>query len=144
MIRDVWRKYNVSTIFVLPLFWDITLNVVSSIKGSLKIPFTQLAIEYGLENIQKVKEIELYNPLDINKQGPIILFSLGNNDPQKINILLDEISGIAVRSGMHCAQPIVSRLNPNGLLRASFYFYNTFEEIDVFIKTLKDIQKKFL
>ena len=50
MIRDVWRKYNVSTIFVLPLFWDITLNVVSSIKGSLKIPFTQLAIEYGLEN----------------------------------------------------------------------------------------------
>jgi len=101
-------------------------------------------LEYGLENIQKVKEIELYNPLDINKQGPIILFSLGNNDPQKINILLDEISGIAVRSGMHCAQPIVSRLNPNGLLRASFYFYNTFEEIDVFIKTLKDIQKKFL
>ena len=50
MLREIWNKYNVSTIFVLPLFWDITINVISSIKGGLRIPFVQLAIEYGLEN----------------------------------------------------------------------------------------------
>jgi len=57
-------------------------------------------------------------------------------------MLLDDIAGIATRSGMHCAQPIVSRLNSQGLTRVSFYFYNTKEEIDILMETLKKISKE--
>lgn len=70
MLREIWNKYNVSTIFVLPLFWDITANVMSSIKGGLKIPFIQLAIEYGLENtyLYKNKRFDGNLYLKFNKE----------------------------------------------------------------------------
>lgn len=55
--------------------------------------------------------------------------------------MLDEMDNIACRTGMLCAQPIVERLNPKGIVRASFYVYNTEEEIDIFIKDLKQILK---
>jgi cysteine desulfurase/selenocysteine lyase len=68
------------------------------------------------------------------------MFDCGKIDCQDIAMLLND-EGIAIRSGMHCAQPIVSKYNKNGLARASFYFYNTQEEIEFFIKKLKEIIK---
>lgn len=52
MLRQIWKKYNVSTVIILPLFWDITTNIISSNKkhNGLRIPFIQLCIEYGLKN----------------------------------------------------------------------------------------------
>jgi cysteine desulfurase/selenocysteine lyase len=48
-----------------------------------------------------------------------------------------------VRSGMHCAEPLISSFNEKGLVRASMYFYNSIEEINVFIKALKKIVSVF-
>jgi len=81
--------------------------------------------------------VTTYGPKNEN-QGGIVLF-----DCKKINchdiatILNDE--GIAIRSGMHCAQPLVSSLNEDGLARASFYIYNTEDEVMFFIKKLKEL-----
>ncbi len=101
----------------------------------------QELLDYCFENLEKINNITTYNNKDAKKQAPIVLFSLKNILSRELSSLLDVYSNIATRAGVHCAQPLVSSLNKDGLSRASFYFYNSFEEIDVFIKTLKTIDK---
>ena len=99
-------------------------------------------LECAINEILKIEDLVCYNPLDIKKQGPILLFNLKGINCRELSTLLDQTKNIATRAGMHCAEPIVSRFDKNGVTRASFYFYNTREEIDVFIDTLKFINKK--
>jgi len=96
---------------------------------------------YALKRTKEINNLILYNPKNIDNQGPILLFSLKGIICTDLSALLDDMSGIATRAGMHCAEPIVSRFNKQGLTRASFYLYNTKEEIDVFIDSLKRIDK---
>ncbi|MDD3177975.1 MAG: cysteine desulfurase [Candidatus ainarchaeum sp.] len=100
-------------------------------------------LDYLLEKTSSIKNLEVFNPKDSKIQAPILLFNLKGFDPRVVSSLLDEVSDIATRSGTHCAQPIVTRYNPKGLVRASLYFYNTFEEIDKFVETIKVIDKDF-
>ncbi|MFH1588496.1 MAG: cysteine desulfurase [Candidatus Diapherotrites archaeon] len=102
-------------------------------------------ISYGLERISELEEITVFGPSlkHLNERNGIILFESNKLHCHEIALALDEHSNIAVRSGMHCAQPFVSSLNKEGLARASFYLYNTKEEIDGFIKALKEIMKNF-
>ncbi len=99
-------------------------------------------LDYAINEILKIEDIVCYNPLDSKKQGPILLFNLKGINCRELSTLLDQTKNIATRAGMHCAEPIVSRFDKNGVTRASFYFYNTKKEIDVFIDTLKFINKK--
>jgi len=96
---------------------------------------------YSIKRMCEIPDIKIYNPRKIDKQGPIILFELRGIGASELTALLDDMSYIATRAGMHCAEPIVSKFNRNGLNRASFYFYNTINEIDVFIDSLKRINK---
>jgi cysteine desulfurase/selenocysteine lyase len=57
-------------------------------------------------------------------------------DPHDVAFLLDELENIAVRSGVHCAEPLHARLGLSGTVRASFYIYNTMEEIDLLCDTI--------
>ena len=66
----------------------------------------------------------------------VISFNVGNIHPYDLGTLLDKM-GIAVRTGPHCAQPIMDFYKIPGTVRASFMFYNTKEEIDLFISALK-------
>lgn len=66
----------------------------------------------------------------------MISFNIDGLHPYDIGTLLDKM-GIAVRTGHHCAQPIMDFFNIPGTVRASFSFYNTFEEIDRFIEAVK-------
>jgi cysteine desulfurase / selenocysteine lyase len=72
------------------------------------------------------------------EKSSVISFLVGNIHPYDIGMLLDKL-GIAVRTGHHCAQPLIDSLNIPGTVRASFAFYNTEEEIDVFIEALKRV-----
>jgi cysteine desulfurase/selenocysteine lyase len=65
---------------------------------------------------------------------------LGSAHPYDVGVLLDQM-GIAIRTGHHCAQPVMDRYQIPGSCRASFAFYNTFEEIDRFITALQKVQK---
>lgn len=116
------------------------------------------AVEYlrkvGMENIQKQEEkltkvaleemqnipgIKLYCPKDEKKQGGIVLFGSEKLSAHELALALSESENICIRSGMHCAEPLVSSLNKEGLARASFYLYNTEEEVQFFAKTLKEV-----
>ena len=71
-----------------------------------------------------------------NIKTAVISFNVGEIHPYDIGVILDKL-GIAVRTGHHCAQPIMDFYKIPGTIRASFSFYNTKEEIDVFITSLK-------
>ena len=105
--------------------------------------------EIGFENIQKheddllqyatkqLKEIEglvIYG--NAKHKTSVISFNVGSIHPFDIGTLLDKY-GVAIRSGHHCTQPICQFYGIPGTIRASFAFYNTFEEVDVFIEALK-------
>ncbi len=99
--------------------------------------------KYALEKMNEVKGIKFYCPQNPEKQVGTILFEIQGIEAHDLAITLDEFANIAVRSVMHCAEPLINKLNPKGLDRASFYLYNTKEEIDEFVKALKTISSSF-
>jgi cysteine desulfurase/selenocysteine lyase len=88
---------------------------------------------------QRLMEIDGMRIIGTAKEkSSVISFLVGNIHPYDIGMLLDKL-GIAVRTGLHCAQPLIDSLGIPGTVRASFAFYNTKEEIDVFIDALKRV-----
>lgn len=101
----------------------------------------QKLLKHFLKKTQEIPSLNLYCPCDEKKQRAIVLFELAGVDPLDLASALDEAKNIAIRSGMHCAEPIVSSINKQGLARASFYLYNTIEEIDVLTDEVTAISK---
>ena len=97
--------------------------------------------KFALEKINEIKGVNVFCPNNSEKQGGIILFDCKGIDPLDLGVGLDESKNIAVRSGMHCAEPIVSSINKQGLARASFYLYNTFDEIEAFTQQVMAISE---
>ncbi len=98
--------------------------------------------KYALDKLSQMKGIVLYGPNDATKRGGVISFNLGDIHPHDLATIIDE-DGIAIRSGHHCAQVLMERLDVSATSRASFYIYNTKEEIDVFIKSLERAKELF-
>ena len=95
-------------------------------------------LDYATENLKKIDNIKIYG--DINNKISVISFNIGNHHPSDIGSILDQY-GIAVRTGQHCTQPIMDHFNIPGTVRASFSFYNTKSEIDLFIEAVKKASK---
>jgi len=102
--------------------------------------------KFALERLSEMDGVNVFCPNNSQKQGGIILFDCKGIDPLDLGVGLDESKNIAVRSGMHCAEPIVSSINKQGLARASFYLYNALDEIEAFAQQVmamsKVVQKK--
>ncbi|MDI6798706.1 MAG: cysteine desulfurase [Candidatus Aenigmarchaeota archaeon] len=94
-----------------------------------------------IEGLLEVPNLALIGPKDWRKKNALVSFNIKGIEPQDLAIMLDE-NNIAVRSGMHCAYPFHKFIGENkGSVRASLYFYNTKEEIGIFIEKLKEIAK---
>jgi cysteine desulfurase/selenocysteine lyase len=98
--------------------------------------------EYALEKMSAIKGIKLYGTSDMKKRGGVISFNLGDIHPHDLATIIDE-DGVAIRSGHHCAQVLMERLDVSATSRASFYIYNTKEEVDVFIRSLNRARELF-
>lgn len=95
--------------------------------------------KYLYEQLNAIPNVCIYGPApDSVYRAPLCSFNVKNIHPTDIATILDEQHGIAIRSGHHCAQPLHRYLGVNASARASLHFYNTREEIDVFIAALKD------
>ena len=92
--------------------------------------------EYALERLGSMRGMKIYGPKDSNLGGGVVSFNLADIHAHDIASLLDE-DGIAVRSGHHCAQPLMERLGVPATTRASFYLYNMEEEIDRLASSLE-------
>jgi len=98
--------------------------------------------KYAIEKLSKVKGIHIYGTKDISKRGGVISFNFADVHPHDVAQIIDG-EGIAVRSGHHCAQVLMERLNVAATSRASFYIYNTKEDIDALVNSLNIVAKVF-
>lgn len=104
---------------------------------------------YCMEQLQTIDGIRIYGPqlLTLNSQlsmskDAVVSFNVGDIHHLDMGTLLDRL-GIAVRTGHHCAQPLMTRLGVSGTVRASFALYNTQEEIDVLVAGIRRVSQMF-
>ncbi|ECK9808794.1 cysteine desulfurase [Listeria monocytogenes] len=102
----------------------------------------QALARYAIEEMSKIEGITIYGPKDASKRCGLVTFNLEGAHPHDIATILDE-DGIAIRAGHHCAQPLMKWLDVSSTARASFYIYNTKEEIDALIDGLKLTKEYF-
>jgi|TARA_B110000014_G_scaffold261150_1_gene252315 cysteine desulfurase/selenocysteine lyase len=153
MIREV-HKYE-TTWNDLPYKFEAgTPNVADVICFSAAIDYlTKLGMDnvrnheieltkYALEKMSKVKGLTIYGPKDPEKASGVISFNFNDVHPHDVATIIDK-NGVAIRSGHHCAQVLMEKLNVAATNRASFYIYTTKEEIDTLIGSLEQVAKVF-
>ena len=100
-------------------------------------------LKYAHEQIQALGGITIYGTHDLDRKAGVLSFNVDGAHPYDVGTLLDQM-GIAVRTGHHCAQPVMEFYHIPGTIRASFAVYNTLEEIDRLISGLKKAMKMLL
>ena len=151
MIKEV--HFEESTYADLPYKFEAgTPNICGGIAFGVTIDYIQQLgmeaiathehklLEYAIAKLQNIEGITLYGNDDLSKRTAVISFNLQNIHPYDVGVILDQL-GIAVRTGHHCAQPIMDFYCIPGTVRASFAVYNTSEEIDTFVEAVKKAQK---
>lgn len=99
--------------------------------------YEQELLDYGTKRLQEIEGLTIYGTSE--NKASVISFNIDGIHPYDIGTIIDKL-GIAVRTGHHCAQPIMNFFNIPGTIRASFAFYNTKEEIDIFVEAVKKAQ----
>lgn len=99
--------------------------------------YEQELLDYGTKRLQEIEDLTIYGTSE--NKASVISFNIEGIHPYDIGTIIDKL-GIAVRTGHHCAQPIMNFFNIPGTIRASFAFYNTKEEIDIFVEAVKKAQ----
>ncbi|MEM2094043.1 MAG: cysteine desulfurase [Candidatus Bathyarchaeia archaeon] len=92
------------------------------------------------EGLLKIPKVNVYGP-EPEKRSGVVSFNIGNLNPHDVALALDVSSNVMVRSGFHCSYPAVKEVihSSTGTVRASLYIYNTEEEVDVFLSTVREI-----
>lgn len=100
-------------------------------------------LEYATKQILSIGDITIYGASDISKKAGVISFNINGVHPYDVGTILDKM-GIAVRTGHHCAQPIMEFYHIPGTVRVSFALYNTFEEVDILVEGLKKAKRMLM
>ncbi|MCC6943095.1 MAG: SufS family cysteine desulfurase [Thermomicrobiales bacterium] len=99
-------------------------------------------LDYAMEQLPSVPHLTMYGPEDLSKRSGVISFTLGSIHPHDVAAILDG-ENIAVRAGHHCAQPLMAALGVVATTRASFYMYNTRDDVDRLVAGLHKANEVF-
>lgn len=99
-------------------------------------------VSYAIEQLSKLDFVTIYGPKDLDKRASVVSFNVNGIHPHDVASILDS-ENVCIRSGNHCAQPLLKYMNLESTCRASFYIYNTKEDIDKLIGGIKKTQKMF-
>ena len=96
-----------------------------------------------VRGLEEIEGVEVYGPRDPGQRVGLATFNVGEMNPHDVALTLDEEYGIAVRSGHHCALPLMKELFhlPEGNVRASTYLYNTLDEVEALLGAVEDIAR---
>lgn len=97
---------------------------------------------YAMERMNAIEGMKIFGPADASMKDAVISFQVGDIHHLDLGTLLDRL-GIAVRTGHHCAQPLMERLGVSGTARASFALYNTREEVDALVSGIERVARMF-
>lgn len=95
---------------------------------------------YALEKMKEIPYVTIYGPSDMKDRSGVISFNIEGVHPHDVASIVDTY-GVAIRAGHHCAQPLMKFLKVNATCRISFYFYNTKEDVDIFIESIKNVRR---
>jgi cysteine desulfurase/selenocysteine lyase len=153
MIKEVWfdhANYN-----DLPYKFEAgTPNIAESIGLGVAVDYLlktgmdkirqheKQITQYALDRLRELIEVKIYGPLDVEKRGGLVAFTFSDIHPHDLATFFDQ-EGVAIRAGHHCAMPLHKKLGIAATARASFYLYNTRDEVDVFIEALRKAKKFF-
>lgn len=100
--------------------------------------------QYFLEELKKIDNVKIYGPCDAEKQAAVVSINIGDEDSSEVSYILDKGFNIAVRPGLHCAPLAHKTIGTfeQGVVRFSIGAFNTFEEIELAVKAIKEIAKE--
>ena len=116
------------------------LDYVSAIGMDNIAAYEHELTQYALQHLGEIPGMRIFGRA--KERGGVISFLVGNIHHFDLGTLLDRL-GIAVRTGHHCAQPLMTRLGIEGTVRASFGLYNTREEVDALVAGIERVRKMF-
>ncbi len=96
-------------------------------------------VEYGVEQLSSLEGVSIYGP---KQRVGVLTFNIAEVHPHDLATVLD-MEGVAIRAGHHCAQPLMKWLQVSATARASFYLYNTKEEVDIFVQGVRKAKEYF-
>jgi cysteine desulfurase / selenocysteine lyase len=153
MIREVWDDR--ATWAPLPEKFEAgTPNIADSIAfgaaldyldalGMANVRAHEIEVTgYALERLASVPDVAVYGPADPRARTGVVSFNLEGVHPHDVGTVLDE-AGIAVRAGHHCCQPLHRQLDLAATLRASFYVYNSVDEVDALVDALATARRMY-
>jgi len=153
MILDVW--FDRATYNVVPYKFEAgTPNIAPSIGLGAAVDYLNAlgmenvhrheieTVEYALPKLQEVEGLTIHGPLDASARGGVISFWMEDVHPHDLATILDT-EGIAIRAGHHCAKPLMRVLGVPATARASFYVYNTTDEVDALVHALGQAKERF-
>ncbi len=126
--------------FVNSVAMAAALDYISDIGLEKIAAHEQELLRYAMDKMSTIEGIQFVGTA--KEKTSVISYLIDNIHPYDMGTLLDRM-GIAIRTGHHCAEPLMRRLGIEGTMRASFAPYNTFEEIDSFVETTKRLQQMF-
>ncbi|SCN23313.1 putative cysteine desulfurase [Clostridium sp. N3C] len=116
------------------------INYINKV-GMNNIKATEKALtSYALMKMSEIPYITIYGTEDINKKSSVISFNIQEVHPHDVASILDA-DGVSIRAGHHCAHPLMRYLGANATCRVSFYLYNTIQDVDIFIDSIKAVRK---
>ncbi len=138
--NDIPFKFEAGTPNIADVIaFDAALKYMTQIGRDAIREYENELKDYGREKLSEIENLRFIG--DAKDKTAIFSFLLGNAHAFDVGMMLDA-KGIAVRTGHHCTQPLMKHYGIEGTVRASLTFYNTKEEIDFLVESLKDIDKK--
>jgi cysteine desulfurase / selenocysteine lyase len=99
-------------------------------------------LTYAAEKLGKVSDVTLHGPKDLKLRSGVVSFTIAGVHPHDIATILDQ-SGVCVRAGHHCAQPLMRRMNVPATARASMYVYSTRDDVDALVSGVERVKEVF-
>jgi cysteine desulfurase / selenocysteine lyase len=121
--------------------FGVAVDYLSKIGMNNVFKHEQEIVNYAYKKMKELDEVTIYGP---EKRGGVISFNVKGMEPHDVAGILNERANIMIRSGHHCVMPLHKKLGLKSSARASFYIYNTKEEVDKFIEELKVLIKTFV
>jgi len=118
------------------------MDYLSGIGMEAIVSHEQALMAYALERLEAIPGIRIFGPRELQQRSAVVSFTLGDAHPHDISTILD-MDGIAVRAGHHCAQLVMKHFGVSATARASFYLYNTRDDVDRLVEGLEQVRGIF-
>ncbi len=138
---DIPYKFEAGTPNIAGVIgWGVAIDYINQIGIDKIHDYSDMLTRYAIEKLSTIDGLTIYG--NAKNRGAAVSFNLKDVHPHDVSHFLDQ-KGIAVRAGHHCAQPLMTELKVDATNRASFYIYNTFEEVDKLVEALKEVKAFF-